>query len=55
MFVGVYDETECTLTYANCGQEPGLIWRAATGEVRQLPPTGPVLGGFITGAIEQLR
>jgi serine phosphatase RsbU (regulator of sigma subunit) len=30
-----------------------LIWRAAAGDVEQLPPTGPVLGGFIEGAIEQ--
>jgi serine phosphatase RsbU (regulator of sigma subunit) len=45
----VYDQAERTLTYANCGQEPGLVWRAATGEVEQLPPTGPVLGGFREG------
>jgi PAS domain S-box-containing protein len=46
LFVGVFDQYERTLTYVNCGQEPGLIWRAATGAVEQLPPTGSVLGGF---------
>ena len=46
LFAGVYDQNERTLTYVNCGQEPGLLWRAETGEVEFLPPTGPVLGGF---------
>ncbi len=46
LFVGIYDHNERSLSYVNCGQEPGLIWRAAAGEVEQLPPTGPVLGGF---------
>lgn len=46
LFVGVYDHAQRTVTYVNCGQEPGLIWRAATGEIEQMSPTGPVLGGF---------
>ena len=50
LFVGVYDQSEHTLTYANCGQEPGLIWRSETGNVDYLPPTGAVLGGFDTDA-----
>jgi hypothetical protein len=50
LFVGLYDQNERTLTYVNCGQEPGLIWRAATGDVDALPPTGPVLGGFESAA-----
>lgn len=49
LFVGIYDQTERTLTYANCGQEPGLVWRAATGAVEHLLPTGAVLGGFGAG------
>jgi serine phosphatase RsbU (regulator of sigma subunit) len=49
LFVGVYDSQAGTLSYVNCGQEPGLIWRAATGQVEMLPPTGPVLGGFDAG------
>jgi PAS domain S-box-containing protein len=46
LFVGRYDARTGVFTYVNCGQEPGLIWRMATGTVEQLPPTGPVLGGF---------
>jgi sigma-B regulation protein RsbU (phosphoserine phosphatase) len=46
LFVGLYDQNERLLTYVNCGQEPGLIWRSATGAVESLLPTGPVLGGF---------
>ena len=49
LFVGVYDHAQRTLTYVNCGQEPGLVWRAATGEVESLDSTGPVLGAFETG------
>ena len=49
LFIGLYDEAQCTLTYVNCGQEPGLIWRRANGQVEQLLPTGPVLGGFGPG------
>jgi PAS domain S-box-containing protein len=53
LFVGMYDQAQRTLTYVNCGQEPGLIWRAATGSVDQLPPTGPVLGGFMGGSFTE--
>jgi sigma-B regulation protein RsbU (phosphoserine phosphatase) len=49
----VYDHAERTLTYVNCGQEPGLIWRAATGGIEELGPTGPVLGGFGGGSYTQ--
>jgi sigma-B regulation protein RsbU (phosphoserine phosphatase) len=49
LFVGAYDHAQRTLTYVNCGQEPGLLWRKATGIVEELPPTGPVLGGFEEG------
>ena len=56
LFVGMYDHSDQnhrTLTYVNCGQEPGLIWRAATGQVEVLMPTGPVLGGFMAEGFEQ--
>jgi serine phosphatase RsbU (regulator of sigma subunit) len=53
LFVGAYDQAAQTLTYVNCGQEPGLIWRAFTGEVEMLPPTGPVLGGFGEGEFDE--
>jgi PAS domain S-box-containing protein len=46
LFVGIYAQNERTLTFANCGQEPGLIWRTAMGKVERLAPTGPVIGGF---------
>jgi len=51
LFVGVYDSGAGTLTYVNCGQEPGLVRRAGRGEsdagrVEELLPTGPVLGTF---------
>jgi serine phosphatase RsbU (regulator of sigma subunit) len=46
LFVGAYDSGARTLTYVSCGQEPGLVWRAAIGAVEELPATGAVLGGF---------
>ncbi|MBC8139570.1 MAG: SpoIIE family protein phosphatase [Fibrella sp.] len=46
LFVGLYDHVEQTVDYVNCGQEPGLVWHAATGTVEILAPTGPILGGF---------
>jgi serine phosphatase RsbU (regulator of sigma subunit) len=54
LFVGAYAVNERTLTYASCGQEPGLILRKATGQVEELPATGAVLGGF-PGATFQER
>jgi len=46
LFVGLYDAKLSCMDYVSCGQEPGLIRRAATGDVEYLNPTGPVLGGF---------
>ena len=46
LFVGTYDKETHLLTYVNCGQEPALVWRAATGDVEELPSTGPILGAF---------
>ncbi|RYG89177.1 MAG: hypothetical protein EON58_19465 [Alphaproteobacteria bacterium] len=53
LFVGMYDYTERSLTYVNCGQEPGLLRRAKTGKVEMLNHTGPVLGGFGPGSYQQ--
>ncbi len=53
LFVGAYDQAERTLTYVNCGQEPGLLWRKATGEIEELSPSGPVLGGFQDGTFQE--
>jgi len=46
LFVGAYDRGTRRLKYANCGQEPALLKRSATGAVEQLPPTGPILGSI---------
>jgi PAS domain S-box-containing protein len=53
LFVGTYHAESGVLTYVNCGQEPGLIWRSATGVADCLIPTGPVLGGFADGAFTE--
>ena len=50
LFVGRFDAGARALTYVNCGQDAGLVLRAARGVVEQLPPTGPVLGA-ISGAV----
>lgn len=46
LFVGRYEASERRLSYVNCGQDDGLILRAATGQIEVLPSTGPILGGF---------
>ncbi len=46
LFVGLFDSAECSLTYVNCGQDPALLWHAATGEIERLAPTGTVIGTF---------
>ena len=48
LFCGIYDGSDRTLTYINCGQESGLVWLAETGTILELPPTGSVLGSFMT-------
>ncbi len=53
VFVGSFSHEESSLTYVNCGQEPGLIWRAGTGHIEELGPTGAVLGGFDGGSYTQ--
>jgi PAS domain S-box-containing protein len=55
LFVGMYDSSTRTLAYINCGQEPGLLYRASTGEIEMLSPTGPVLGGFADGEFTESR
>ena len=46
LFVGAYDSGTRRLKYVNCGQEPALARRAATHEIEELPPTGPILGSL---------
>ncbi|HET8644610.1 MAG TPA: SpoIIE family protein phosphatase, partial [Vicinamibacteria bacterium] len=43
LFIGVYDDAQRRLVYANCGHNPPLLVRAG-GDVQRLEPTGPVLG-----------
>ncbi len=53
LFVGTFSESDKTLTYANCGQEPALLWRRDTGEVEELGYTGPLLGITTDAPFEQ--
>ena len=53
LFVGTFDSAAQTLTYVNCGQEPGLVRRGITGEIEPLLPTGPVLGAFENASYEE--
>jgi serine phosphatase RsbU (regulator of sigma subunit) len=55
LFVGVYDADRLALTFVNAGQEPGLLLRAATGQVEQLESTGALLGGFPGANYEERR
>jgi len=47
LFVGVFEADTCLLKYANCGQEPALVRRAATGAIEALDATGPILGTLV--------
>jgi sigma-B regulation protein RsbU (phosphoserine phosphatase) len=53
LFVGIYDHGAQVLTYVSCGQEPALVWRAASGDVEELPPTGTLLGVLPDAEFEQ--
>jgi PAS domain S-box-containing protein len=44
LFIGTYDHNTGELNYVSCGQEPALLWRAETGAVEELLPTGTLLG-----------
>jgi PAS domain S-box-containing protein len=52
LFVAVYDDETGTLAYANCGQEPALVRRAA-GAVEPLSATGPVLGVSVNATFKE--
>ena len=45
LFLGVYNDSTRQLTYANCGQNPPLVFRA-NGAVECLPATATVIGLF---------
>lgn len=46
IFAGVLDIARRTLTYTNCGHEPVIFWRSASGKAEMLPPTGPIIGAI---------
>jgi sigma-B regulation protein RsbU (phosphoserine phosphatase) len=45
MFLGVYDDATRELTYANCGQNPPLVFRS-DGSLERLAATATVIGLF---------
>jgi serine phosphatase RsbU (regulator of sigma subunit) len=53
MFVGVLDPKALRLSWCSAGHNPPVVWRAATGDVIGLDPTGPVLG--VIGGIPYAR
>ena len=44
LFYGVIDAEERTISYISAGHEPGVLCRAATGEIEQLPSASPPMG-----------
>jgi anti-sigma regulatory factor (Ser/Thr protein kinase) len=44
LFVGIYDVQTHDFTYVSAGHEPGLLRRAASGQIEELNPTGMLLG-----------
>lgn len=46
MFLGVYDTRDRTISYVSAGHDPGLLYRASSGEFEELEATGAPLGIF---------
>ena len=46
VFIGVYSETDRTLTYSNAGHPPPFVWSATTGRLKELDKGGAALGLF---------
>jgi len=44
IFIGIYSPDNFTLQYSNAGHHPPFLWKAASGEIIQLFPTGPAIG-----------
>lgn len=44
MFNGRYNQQTRILCYASAGHEPGILYNRLTGTIKELMPTGPILG-----------
>ena len=44
IFIGVLDYPTRTLTYANCGHAPAILWKDREREAVLVEPTGPIVG-----------
>lgn len=49
MFKASYNPNKRELCYSSAGHEPGLLYNRYTGQLRELTPTGPLLG-IVEGA-----
>ncbi|MDO8682728.1 MAG: SpoIIE family protein phosphatase [Armatimonadota bacterium] len=46
VFLGILDRRTRTVTYANCGHEPVLLWNSSERLATLVAPTGPALGAM---------
>ncbi|MBI2844657.1 MAG: SpoIIE family protein phosphatase [Armatimonadetes bacterium] len=46
IFAGILDCKAMTLTYANGGHQPAILWRASEGNASSLENTGPLIGAL---------
>lgn len=53
LLVATYEPNGRLLRYVSCGHEPGLVRRAASGDVEELLPTGPIFGADENAEYEQ--
>jgi GAF domain-containing protein len=53
-WIGFLDPSRRTLTYADGGHPPALLYRPSSKEMRRLGPTGPLLGAFAEAVFEQV-
>jgi GAF domain-containing protein len=52
-WIGFLDPSRKTLTYADGGHPPALLYRASSKQMLRLGPTGPLLGAFEEAAFEE--
>jgi GAF domain-containing protein len=53
-WIGFLEPSRRTLTYADGGHPPALLYRPSSKEMRRLGPTGPLLGAFAEAVFEQV-